>query len=58
MKDIGKVMSDKAAISNWEDEGGALKPPFIPEVKTNNKVILICLGCLVVLPFLYWLAKR
>ena len=58
MNEIRKVLSDKAAISNWEDEGGALKPAFIPEIKTNKKAILICLGGLGALPFLYWLAKR
>jgi hypothetical protein len=59
MKNIRKVMSNKAAIATWEDEGGALKPPFVPEVKTTSKQgLLICLGCLVVLPFFYWLMKR
>ncbi len=58
MKTDRKVITDKAAIADWEDEGGALKPLFIPEVMTNNKVILICIGCLVVLPFFYWLAKK
>jgi len=58
MNDIEKVLSDKAAISNWEDEGGALKPVIIPDIKTNKKSILVYLVGLGVLPFLYWLAKR
>lgn len=58
MTDTRKVLSDKAAISNWEDEGGALKPPFTPESKTKNRAILFWLGGLFALPFLYWVAKR
>ncbi len=58
MNDIGKVLSDKAAISNWEDEGGALKPVIIPDIKTDKKAILFYLAGLGLLPFLYWLVKR
>ena len=56
--DFGKVLSDKVAISNWEDEGGALKPVFIPDIKLKNKASLVWLVSLITLPFLFWLAKR
>ena len=56
MKNFETKISEKEAIANWEDEGGALRPIAIP--KSNNKALFICLGCLVTLPLLYWLARR
>lgn len=58
MSNVGKVLSDKAAIANWEDEGGALKPVFVPDIKPRNTTRIIWLGSLITLPFLFWLAKR
>lgn len=58
MNDIVKVLSDKAAISNWEDEGSALKPLPITEVRTHTKAIFVCLGGLIAVPFFYWLVKK
>ncbi len=54
--------SVERSIERWENEGGEVKTfPEVrmnPEVRTNDKAILICIGCLVVLPFFYWLVKR
>jgi len=59
MQNIETVKTEnKAAIANWEDEGGALKPAFILEYKTKSKANLYWLGGLIALPVLYWLAKR
>ncbi len=56
MKKYGDKKSGERAIERWENEGGAVKA--LPRVRTNDKAILICIGCLVVLPFFYWLVKR
>ena len=51
-----KSITEKEAIANWEDEGGALKP--IRVVKKKSYSLLIFLGFLVGLPVIYWLTKK
>ena len=62
MKNYPDELSEEIALERWENEGGEVKTfPEVrmnPEVRTNDKAILICIGCLVVLPFFYWLVKR
>ena len=56
MNKIENLINDKEAISNWEDEGGALKPIFVSEKKDNK--IMICVGILACLPLIYWLTRK
>lgn len=56
MKKYADKRSAERAIERWENEGGAVKT--LPRVRTNDKAILICIGCLVALPLFYWLVKR
>lgn len=56
MKNYPNESSEEISIERWENEGGEVKP--LPEMRTNDKKILACIACLVVLPFIYWLAKR
>lgn len=56
MQNLEQKITDKEAISNWEDEGGALKPAFIAKKKDHK--LLIWVGILIGFSFSYWLAAR
>ena len=56
MENSIKNITEKEAIANWEDEGGALKP--IRVVKKKSYSWLIFLGFLVGLPVIYWFTKK
>ena len=61
MEKYADKTSVERSIERWENEGGEVKTfPEVrinPEVRTNDKAVLICIGCLVVLTFFCWLVK-
>ncbi len=53
--DFRSECSEEIAIERWENEGGEVKP--LPEMRTDDNRILICVVYFAVLPFVYWLLK-
>lgn len=47
MKNYPDEFNEEIAIERWENEGGEVKP--LTEMQANDRRILICVACLIVL---------